>query len=60
MTTTGMTVNELIKKLIDLKEQGHGDAVVIVGGTDYPEGARSVRVEKSGNGYRPKGSVGIH
>lgn len=59
MRLRGITVNELIEKLEELKKEGHGEAEVVVGGTDYPEGATKAYVERYGNSYTPKGAVKI-
>lgn len=59
MRLVGLTVTEVIAKLKELEDKGHGNAEVVVGGTDYPEGATSVKVNKVGNAYCPKGAVRI-
>ena len=59
MRLVGLTVTQVIEKLKELEDKGHGNAEVVVGGTDYPEGATSVRLNKVANAYVPKGAVKI-
>jgi len=55
----GMTVNELIKELQLLRDNGHGEKEVSSGGGDYPGGVAGVHINTTGNSYIPKNSVVI-
>lgn len=58
MVNTGIKATKLIVKLQEMVKM-YGDKEVFAGGTDYPEGVKSVYIKLNGDGYIPKGAFEI-